>query len=400
MPNYTYTARDQQGQLQQGTKDAKDERALAEFLKSNNLILTSSQESNRLTSFLGFFKHVSLTEKMLFTRHLEVMVRSGIPLMGALNILAEQSKSGYFKKTIYDIKNSIERGSSLSESMRKYNNIFGALYVNMVEIGEISGNLEQVLELLRVQLQKEHDLLSKIRGALVYPVVIFVIMIGVGLVMLLYVMPKLFTIFEEMNVELPFLTRIIITVSKTMVAQWWAVLGGFVLLAFGGWFSLKSANVRIFWNLFFFRIPLIGKIIKKTNIARITRTLHSLLKSGVSIVNAINTTAGTVSNIRYVGSLRKAGESVEKGISLSKALEGYQHLYPLLVVQMIKVGEETGNLAELLGEIADFYESEVNESSRNLSTIIEPFLMVFIGTAIGFFAVAMIQPMYSIMNAL
>lgn len=400
MPIYTYTARDQQGQMQKGTKEAKNERALADFLKSNNLILTSHKESNRLKDFGGILKHVSLTEKMLFTRHLEVMVRSGISLMSSLQILAEQSKSKYFKKVILGIKSGVEQGSGLADAMGKYKNVFGELYTNMIQVGEVSGNLEQVLELLRNQMQKEHDLLSKVKGALVYPCVILVIMIGVGLIMLFYVMPKLFTIFEEMNVELPLLTRVMITFTKVVVAKWWAFLAGSLAAVIGFWFSLRVPSLKNFWHLLFSHLPLVGPLVKKTNIARVTRTLNSLLKSGVSIVNALKTTSETITNAPYVKSLEYAGEAVEKGIALSKALENHQHLYPLLVVQMIRVGEETGNLAELLGEIADFYESEVNEASKNLSTIIEPFLMVLMGTAIGFFAVAMIQPMYSIMNAL
>lgn len=400
MPTYVYTARDRQGRLQQGVKEAKDEHALAEFLKSNNLILTSLKSPRRSVNLTGLFKHISLTEKMLFTRHLEVMVRSGIPLLGALNILAEQTRSRYFKKVILEIKSNVERGLSLAEGMRKYQPVFSDLYVNMIEVGELSGNLEQVLKLLRVQMQKEHELIAKIKGALVYPSVIFVIMIGVGMVMVFYVMPKLFTIFEEMNVELPLLTRMIMSISKFIIAKWWLAIGGAILLVFSFIFSLRVARVKVFWHLIFFHLPLIGKLVKKTNIARITRTLHSLLKSGVSIVNALSTTGKTIGNVRYIDSLKQAGQQVEKGIPLSKAIESYIHLYPVLVIQMIRVGEETGNLSELLGEIADFYEAEVNEASKNLSTIVEPFLMVFIGTAIGFFAVAMIQPMYSIMNAL
>lgn len=400
MPTYTYTARDHSGSLQQGAREAKDERVLAESLKSENLILTSFRVKQNAFSISGLFKHVSLTEKMLFTRHLEVMVRSGIPLIGALSILSEQAKNRYFKKVIQEIRTSIEQGSSLSEGMKKHTNIFGELYVNMIEVGEMSGNLEQVLELLRSQIQKEHDIISKVQGALVYPAVITVIMIGVGLVMLFYVMPKLFAVFDEMNVTLPFLTRVIIDGSRFIIAKWWIILIGLVMLATGGWFSLRIPKMRSAWNLILFYFPLVGKLLRKTNIARITRTLHSLLKSGVSIVNALETSAKTINSIRYVNSLRNISKAVEKGVNVSKAMEGQTDLYPLLVVQMVKVGEETGNVAELLGEIAEFYEAEVDEASKNLSTIIEPFLMVTIGAAIGFFAVAMIQPMYSMMNAI
>lgn len=400
MPTYIYTARDRSGSLRQGTKETKDERALAESLKSEDLILTSFKTKQDAFNISRIFKHVSLTDRMIFTRHLEVMARSGIPLIGALNILSEQAKSRYFKKIIHEIKSSIEQGSSFSEGVKKHRIVFGELYVNMIEVGEMGGNLEQVLELLRIQMQKEHDIISKVRGALVYPAVITVIMIGVGLVMLFYVMPKLFEIFDEMNITLPFLTRIIINGSKFIIAKWWLFLIGLVFLATSAWFSLRVSKIKMVWNFILFHFPLIGKLLKKTNIARITRILGSLLKSGVSIVNALQTASKTVSNIQYTNSLRYIGGEVEKGVNLSKAMEDQANLYPLLVVQMVKVGEETGNLAELLGEIADFYEAEVNDASKNLSTIIEPFLMVTIGAAIGFFAVAMIQPMYSIMDAI
>lgn len=386
--------------MREGVKEAKDERALVDLLKSGGLVLTSIKSQKSSFKINGLFKYVSLTKKVFFTRHLEVMIRSGVPLMAALGILSEQSKSQYFKKVINDVKTSVEKGSSLSESMKKYNHIFGDLYVNMIEVGEVSGNLEQALKLLRIQMQKEHDLLAKIKGALLYPIVIMTIMIGVGIIMLFYVMPKLFAVFEDMNVELPFLTKIIIDVSTFAIVKWWLLLTILVLMIFGFLLGMRAQKFRSFLNSALFRFPLIGKLMKKTNIARINRTLNSLLESGVSIVNAIKTTSKTINNVQYVESLKHMGKEVEKGVPLSKTIEDYKNLFPLLVVQMIRVGEETGNLAQLLGEIADFYEAEVDEASKNLSTIIEPFLMVFIGTAIGFFAVAMIQPMYSIMNAL
>lgn len=402
MPTYIYTARNQQGQEQHGIKESKDEHALAEFLKTNNLILTSLKEKKQLSGLggLDLWRHVSVSDKMFFTQHLEVMVRAGVPLMGALNVLSEQTNKKFFRQTILDVRDDIEKGSTLAEAMGKHKKIFGDLYINMVNVGEISGNLEEVLRLLSTQIKKEKELLTKVRGALVYPSIILLIMIGVGLIMLFYVMPKLFVVFEELQVPLPFLTQMFINISKFLIAQWWIMPVGAGVIGISIWLSRSVPQMKNLWNFVIFHLPLVGKLIKKMNIGRVTRTLNSLLQSGVPIVKALNTVSGTVSNKQYQDSLKQAAEAVEKGETLSRALSGHKKLYPVLVVQMIKIGEETGNLTQLLEETAEFYESQVNEASKNLSTIIEPFLMVLIGAAIGFFAVAMIQPMYSIMNAI
>jgi type IV pilus assembly protein PilC len=268
--------------------------------------------------------------------------------------------------------------------------------VNMVRVGELSGTLDTILELSSEQMRKDFELKSRVKGAMMYPAVILLVMLAVGVVVMVYIIPKLTVIFTSMNVELPASTRLLIGISDALTNHGIVVLG--IVLVLGYLFRMFSrtlTGIKIFDKLIL-KLPIFGDISKKINIARFARTTSSLIKGGVSISTALKTVSKTLSNYYYKESIKIAADKIEKGASLKDILEETENLYSPLVLQMIEVGEETGSLDSILMNLAEFYEGEITETTKNLSTIIEPILMVLMGVAVGFFAISMIQPMYSI----
>jgi type IV pilus assembly protein PilC len=268
----------------------------------------------------------------------------------------------------------------------------------MIRVGEASGNLEEVLKLLAVQLEKDHDLRRKIRGAMMYPAVIILAMIGIGILMLTYVLPKITGVFKDMNVTLPASTRLIISLSDFLRDNSAVVIGGMIFLIFFlKFFSTTLAGKKTFAFLSL-QIPIIRNIVIKVNCARFARFYSSLLRSGVSVVEALKIISETLTNYYYQEVSREAMEQVQKGIPLSKIIQKHETIFLTQVWQMIQVGEETGKTEAVMMKLAEFYEAEVDQITKNLSSIIEPFLMIIIGGAVGFFAVSMLQPMYGLLE--
>ena len=296
------------------------------------------------------------------------------------------------------IQEGVQAGSPFSDSLARFPGIFNELFVNMVRVGETGGNLEEVLIILANQLEKEHDLLRKVRGALVYPAVILVAMLGIGVVMMIFVVPQITKIFADMNVELPLLTKFVLNLSNLLVKYWLLVILTSVILAVGLKIFLITKPGKKIGGLITINLPLIGKIVVKLNCARFCRIYSSLLKSGVSVTKSLEILSKTLNNFYYQRTFLRAVEGVQKGINLSKIIYAEKKIFPILVPQMIEVGEETGKTEEVLAKLAEFYEEEVSQITKNLSSIIEPILMLLIGSAVGVFAVSIIKPMYSIME--
>ena len=406
MPTYFYTAITASGEKVSGSEDAQDERQLARILQGKGLLLTTAktkQAKKRLFSFsslLNKARPISLGDKLLFCRNLQVMVAAGIPLPRSLDILSAQAGNENFREVLGDVKQKVVEGKSLSEAMLVHPLVFSELFTNMIKVGEESGTLEQVLDQLTLQLGRLHDLRSKVVGALMYPAVVIVAMIGVGTLMLILVVPKLADTFKELGVPLPVATRIVIGVGTFLAERWYIafplVLG---LLAVLFRFLKTKLGTRML-HRFLLRTPVFGNIIRKTNAALMTRTLSSLIASGVPIVRSLEITSQVVGNVYFQDSLVVCAKNVAKGGKLSASLKDYGHLYPIVVVQMVEVGEETGETGHILGKLAEFYEEEVGQITKNLTSIIEPILMLAVGIAVGFFAVSMIQPMYGMLSAL
>jgi len=398
-----YTAKSYSGEIKSGQISIKDERELANQLRTEGFVLTSFNEVEESgkkikINFLDRLFSVPLSEKMMFTRNLSVMISSGLPISKALKNLVNQTKNKKFIKVLNTILEDVQAGSPFSDGLERFPAIFNELFVNMVRVGEVGGNLEEVLEILANQLERDHDLLRKVRGALVYPAVIVVAMLGIGVLMMIYVVPQITKIFTDMNVELPALTKFVINLSNVLVKYWWIAIIIFIAAVIGIKVFLSTSVGRKVWGFIIIYIPLIGKIVIKINCARFSRIHSSLLKSGIPVTKALEILSRTLNNFYYQRAFNRAVEGVQKGVNLSKIIYAEKKIFPVLVPQMIEVGEETGKTEEVLAKLAEFYEEEVSQITKNLSSIIEPILMLLIGGAVGVFAISIIQPMYSIMD--
>ena len=407
MPKFLYTARAVDGEIRSGSQEAKDQEDLAHILRAQGIIMTSADEEGSVTTIgvLGKmlrgakpFRGVSLVDKIMFTRNLAVMIGAGLALNKALSVLEEQSENQKLKAIIAEVANNVQAGKAFSECIAAHPDAFPDLYVNMVRIGETAGNLEEVLNGLADQMKKDHDIVSRVRGALMYPAVIFMVMLLVGYLMMILVVPKLAATFMDIGAELPASTRVLIFMSNVMLNYWYFVIGGFVGFLYVARLVLRTAGGKKGLDALILRLPVIKGLSRKLNSARLCRTLGILVDSGVPIVKALEILAKTLSNHYFSESLSTAALEIQKGKTLFESLKKYKGLYPPLVVQMIAVGEETGSLTKVLTKLAEFYEDEVNELTKNLSTIIEPIMMVVIGAGVGFFALSMITPMYSVMD--
>lgn len=404
MPKFIYTAKNiSDGVSRGGDMIAKDERSLAAQLHEEGFLLTSARQLDEESAgvqvkFFDRFQSVPLKERMVFARNLSVMISSGLTLSRSISNLVVQTRNKYFKKILTQIFEDVQGGKTLSESLAQYPGVFSELFVNMVYVGEISGNLDKVLDILAVQLEKENDLISKVKGALTYPAVVVVAMIGIAVLMLTYILPKILGVFSDMDVELPPMTKVVIGISdflrNHLVIMIALVVGGIIFLKF----FLKTMSGRRALSFMTIRLPIVSNIIIKVNCARFARIYSALLKSGVSVVDALNIVARTLSNMYYKDALAEGATAIQKGTNLSGVIASYPKIFPVLVPQMIEVGEETGKTEVVLEKLAEFYEAEVDQITKNLSSIIEPILMLMIGGMVGFFAVAMMQPMYSVLE--
>ena len=402
MPKFIYTAKSYSGEAKSGEAMAKDEKILAQQLRSEGFLVTSialvdeEKEKKSGGNFLDRFQKVPLKEKMIFARNLGIMFASGLTVSRAIENLALQTKNKIFKKILLDIFDETQNGKYLSEGLAKYPNIFGELFINMVRVGETAGNLDEVLKIVAVQLEKENDLKSKIKGAMIYPAVILIVMIIIGIIMLTTVLPKMTAVFIDMDAKLPAMTQFVIDLSDAFRNHGLLFAGGFILLVIFLQYFLKTETGKktVSWTLI--HVPLFSPLVKQTNCARFARIYSSLLKSGVGSVEALKIISHTLTNYYYQQALLKSVDDIQKGVSLSKVLSDNQDIFPIMVSQIVQVGEETGKTEIVLLQLAEFYEEEVNQITKNMSSIIEPLLMVIIGTAVGFFAVAMLMPMYSL----
>lgn len=406
MAIYSYIAKSPKGEEKSGIAQAKNTQQLARTLKDQGFILIKAfpekekSGKEKFSLVVPFLGGVSLSDKMMFTRNLQVMVSSGLSLPRSLQVLAVQTKNGKFKKAILEIKKEIVKGESFSAALEKRSAIFSELFKNMIKVGEEAGNMEEVLSILARQMEREHELQSKIKGALMYPAVVISAMIGIGILMLVMVVPQLAATFAELDVELPVTTKAVIGLGNFLANYWFLAIILAVAIFLFLFFLSKSKNGKKAIDTIVLKIPIISTLVKKINSASTIRTLSSLIAAGVPIVKSLQIIANTLGNIYYKEAMVESAEKVKKGERLSDIMAPYQELYPIIVIQMIKVGEETGETAKVLSKLAEFFEEEVGNATKNLASIIEPVLMLIIGGAIGLFAISMVQPMYSMLETL
>lgn len=408
MAKFTYKGETSEGKAVTETVEASDRFAVYEIARTNGHTVASIAEVRPLSldrllnmeRINYFLSRVTADSLVITTRNLSSMLIAGLPLSRALSVIERQSKNPRLVGTIAAIRERINKGDQFHEALADYPRTFSKLYVAMVRAGEESGGLAEALKTISLQLERSSNLKKKIRGAMIYPSIVISVMFLIGILMMVYVMPTITSTFLKLEVELPITTKILIGtstfVNENGLLALLGAIGAVALIIF----SARTKNGKRTIDYLIVRIPVIGKIAKEVNAARTARTLSSLLESGVDVIGAINITRDVVQNVHYKNVLAEAAKRVEKGSPLSQAFTERDDLYPLLVGEMISVGEETGQIAAMLTELAIFYETEVERKTKDLSTIIEPVLMVVIGAVVGFFALAMIAPIYSISDSI
>ena len=404
MPTYKFKAQKigGGGEEIEGTREAENEYALTSELRKENYVVINFHEQGlkKKFSFLNAsISHVSLSEKMLFFRNLSVMIGAGLTILRALEVLERQTRNKAFKKIIRDLHSNILKGNNVSVSMVAHKKIFPGFAIAMIKAGEKSGKMDESLNLVADQMEKEYTLRKKVRGAMIYPTIVLIAMVIIGILMLIYVVPTLVSTYSELEIELPISTKIIIWLSNSLIANSIILLSALIALLISLVFLSKTERFKKLLSTVCLSLPLINPLVQKINSARTARTLSSLAGSGVEILEAIDVTADVVQNFHYKKVLKKAKEEIKKGSKISSVFKKYEKIYPPLVGEMIAVGEETGKLSDMLFKLAVFYEEEVSETTKNLTVIIEPILMIIIGVVVGFFALSMITPMYSMVGA-
>ena len=335
-----------------------------------------------------------------FAKNLAAMLAAGLSLSRALAIIDRQASNKRFKAVVMGLEEAIRGGASFHDALGKYPKVFSGLFIAMTRAGEESGTLGDSLSMTALQMERTEELVRKVRGAMIYPAIVITAILIVAILMLIFVVPTLTATFKSLGVKVPLSTRIIIAISNFMQANAIFVFLFLVALAIGGYSFMRSKAGGRAVIAVSLRLPIIGELVRETYAARTGRTLASLLTSGVPVLEALNITRGTVRAEAFAAVVKEAEARVKKGEPLSVAFADHPKLYPLLMSDMIQVGEETGKVAEMLKQIAEYYEGDVAEKTKDLSTIIEPVLMLVIGTFVGIFAVSMIAPIYSLSSAI
>lgn len=402
---FNYSVKSKTGEIIEGTQESLDRFSLAHDLRSRGLVPISITEkggniSDKFSIFSDIFSKISVSEQILFTKNLAGMIQAGLSLSRALSVLKKQTRNTKLNKILISLINDIDSGGTLSVALSKFPSVFSKLFISMTKAGEESGNLAGALTDIGLNLEKANSLTKKIHGALIYPGVIMSAMVVIGVLMFAFVVPTLASTFKELGVTLPLSTRALIFFgnffSNNLILTFTIIIG----VAFSFYLILRSKVVAPYIDFIVLKIPVVSNLTKELNTARTARTISSLLLSGVSITRALEITEDVVQNIFYKKVLNDAKVSIEKGAPFSKAFEANTKLYPIMMSEMIQVGEETGKLSDMLLQIAIYYENEVENKTKNLSTIIEPVLMIVIGAAVGFFAISMISPLYSILGSI
>ena len=346
-------------------------------------------------------KGASLKERITFTKNLALIIKAGMPLPQGLTMLSGQAQSPLLKEALSEVVGAVNKGKNFSEALEAYPSLFNDFYISMVKTGEVGGTLENVLNDLTRHMEKEHALRSRVLGALMYPLIILSVMVVVAIVMMIFVVPQLSKVFKDFHVELPLMTRVMIGASNVVANYSVLVIGGLCSFIFALWYvSMKTKQGKRVFAWLFLHAPLVGALVKKINTARIARSLQTLIQAGLGIVQALSVTSGLVKNVYYKEALYTTGKEVEKGKTLHEILATFPSLFSPLMVQLIAVGEETGSIDVVLEQLAASYEEDVDVITKNLPSMIEPILMVFIGSSVGFFAISMLQPIYAITSSI
>ncbi|MCL5438447.1 MAG: type II secretion system F family protein [Patescibacteria group bacterium] len=394
----SYKAVTREGKIVRGIIDAKDIGEAASYLRSKEILPIKISESKNSNLFSSFRK-TSTSDLVFFTRQLSSMLASGLTLMQALNILKDQMKNPFMSEIVQDIIADIEDGKSFSIAISKHPELFSSIYVSLIKASETSGLLDKVLLRLADNLEKQQKLKGTIKGALMYPAIVVTGMIVVMFIMMIFVIPQLSVLYQNLNIPLPLPTLIVVGISNILIKFWPVVIIMAVLgfIFFRRWRKTEVGQLMI--DNFVLKMPIFGNLIRETILAEFTRTLGLLIGTGTLVVEALNQAATTANNVHYKNAIIGVSEHVEKGVTISDAMAFYP-LFPQMVTQMVSIGEKTGKLDESLMRVSEYYEREVDQSVKNLTTAMEPIIMVILGVGVAFLIISVITPIYNLTSSI
>ena len=393
---FDYVAKKQDGEKVKGKIEVKSEEQAIKLLRSRNLVVITLKDASAplFAEFSENFSKIKNKEVVTFTRQLSTMINAGLPLTQALMVLKNQGNLK-FSEIVDEVMRGVQSGTSLADSMEKHSEVFSKVYVSLIRAGESAGVLDDILNRLADNMEKQEDFKSKTKGALIYPAIVMVGMILVAFVMMVFVIPKLTVMYEDFGADLPFTTQLLISTSSFMSSFWYV----FVILAVGGFYGLvawrKTVIGRYKIDEYLLKMPVFGALRKKTILAEFSRTLSLLIGAGVTILDSLEITADAVGNLVYDKALKKVSSQVEKGMPLADTLTD-SSIFPIIVPQMVSVGEETGKLDEVLLKVSSYFEFEAENSIKNLTTALEPLIMIVLGVGVAFLVIAIVMPIYNL----
>ncbi len=401
MANFYYEIKTQDGKYETGFTQAESDVELARIFKSQGAVLIRASRQEKKKNVFEFNlwpSRVPLSDKLMITRNLHIMIGTGLSLSKSFSLLSSQIKNKTLKEALIDVQEHIGRGEKMSDSLAKYPQLFSEIFINMIAAGEMSGTLENSLKVLALQIEKEYKLRSKVRGALIYPAILLTVMLIAGGVVLTVFVPGLKGLFQGLNVQLPIYTKIVLALGDFMLAYWYIIILAIAISIPLLMRYFKTERGKWVRDTIILKTPLFSELAKKANSASSIRSLTSLVSSGVSLEKSLDITSSTVSNMYFKKAFNEAAEKIRKGERLSVALSPHKDIFIFGTLETMEVGEETGETPVLLKKLADFYEEEVMSAADNLSSLIEPILIVFLGISVGIFAFSVLSPLYSVLN--
>ena len=401
MPGFSYVAVDAAGKEVKGSLEADDKERVAEQLRKDGLLPMSIREQGIMNKNIDFSvgRKVKSRDLCVFCRQFVSITEAGVPMKEALQMLSEQTENKWLKSAISEVLVNVEKGNTLADSMRGQQDVFPPMLINMVEAGENSGSLEMAFTRMAVQFEKEAKLKATIRKATIYPIILVIAAIGVVAVMLLFVIPIFIDMFADLDVEMPGITMWVMNTSKWMTANWYIILALIILVIVAYKMIYRTEQGRLAIDKVKMKMPLFGKLTVKTACAQFARTMSTLLSSGISTIDALETVGKIVNNIHYTNALMKAREEVMKGIPLSEPLTS-SGIFPPIVCHMTGIGEETGNIEDMLEKLADYYDEEVEMTTQSVLAAMEPLIIVFMALVVGTLVIAVISPIGAMYNGL
>jgi type IV pilus assembly protein PilC len=401
MPLFQYKAKDFQGEYHKGEIETADAREAVRLLQRKRLIVISVHSSGNTIAdkYLGkILNRVAFADVVVTTRQLATMIEAGLVLSDAVDILADQQEGKRFKAVLTEVSSDIKGGLDFGSALEKHPDVFPKLYINLVRAGEVSGKLDTILQELANSLEREREFRSRVRGAMIYPIIVVSLMFAVMGVMVFFVIPRLTSLYSQSSTELPLPTRILIGTSNFALSYWWIMLLGIIAFVVMFHRFLSNPKGRLLFDTYMLKFPIIGRIIRLVVLTNFTRTFALLVGAGIPILETIKITSNVVGNKAYESALEVSYKGVERGLTLSAQILSFP-IFPKIVGQMIRTGEETGKLDQVLSKMSSYFESEADNTFKNITTLIEPLVLIVLGLGVGMLVLSIVLPIYKLTTA-